>query len=243
MDWLGGWLRSIVTVILLATFVDLILPSSTMQRYVKTVMSLIILLTLLSPVLQLFERKFNVDQLLTAAINRQEQSSMLASGSIQSPMKSLEAIVQDADKLKAAGQKQSQQLLQAQIAALMKEDLQKQTDLHVADVQVIAKLDNNGKPAISDVRVTLHVIEQKDRPNSVGEHSIAVMEPVRPIERVQISHETAIPTIGLSQGSDTAKPTSQQEQELTRLSQGIARDWLVEQSRVDIQLITERSKQ
>lgn len=40
MDWLAGWLKTVIMVIMLATFVDLLLPSNTMQRYVKTVLSL-----------------------------------------------------------------------------------------------------------------------------------------------------------------------------------------------------------
>lgn len=41
MGWLSDWLKSIIMVILLATFVDILLPNQTMQRYVKTVISLL----------------------------------------------------------------------------------------------------------------------------------------------------------------------------------------------------------
>lgn len=91
MDWLGGWLKAIIMVIMLATFVDLLLPSSKMQRYVKTVVSLFVLLTLLSPVMQLFQTNWNVDKLISAAEQKQQ---IAESGTGTSPVKTLEEITQ-----------------------------------------------------------------------------------------------------------------------------------------------------
>ena len=44
MDWLGGWLKSVIMVVLFATFVDLILPGKALERYARLVLSLLILL-------------------------------------------------------------------------------------------------------------------------------------------------------------------------------------------------------
>lgn len=231
MDWLGGWLKTVIMVIMLATFVDLLLPSNTMQRYVKTVMSLFILLTLLTPVLQLFQKDWDVDQLLTQAEKQQNDKTMLASGSGGSSwMKSLDVITKDAQKLQAAGQEQSQQMIQTQLAGLMKEDIQKQTDLTVQDVQVVAQIDNNGKPAITKVRVTLDDIEVKSKSSpAAGSKSIAVMEPVKPIDPIRIKANEKETTA-------SAQAAVPYEQEVERLKQGITRNWLVEPARIDIQV-------
>ncbi|MDT2265204.1 stage III sporulation protein AF [Paenibacillus larvae] len=77
MEWLSGWLKTVITIILLATFVDLLLPSTKLQRYVKTVMSLFILLALLSPVMQLLQRNWNVDQLLSRAEKKRKKLQSL----------------------------------------------------------------------------------------------------------------------------------------------------------------------
>ncbi|MBP1962099.1 stage III sporulation protein AF [Paenibacillus aceris] len=231
MDWLAGWLKTVIMVIMLATFVDLLLPSNTMQRYVKTVMSLFILLTLLTPVLQLFQKNWDVDQLLSQAEKQQNEKTMLASGSGGSPwMKSLDVITKDAQKLQAAGQKQSQQMIQTQLAGMMKEDIQTQTDLTVQDVQVVAQIDNNGKPAITRVRVTLDDIEAKSKSKPVdGSKSIAVMEPIKPVDPIRIK---------ANEKETTASPqaSDQFEQEVERLKQGITRNWLVEPAHIDIQI-------
>lgn len=54
MDWLAEWLREIIFIVLIAVFIDLLLPNRAMERYVKFVVSLLILLTLLSPVMRFF---------------------------------------------------------------------------------------------------------------------------------------------------------------------------------------------
>jgi len=54
MTWLTLWLKKIILLVLLAAFLDLILPNTTLQRYVKMVMGLILLLTIISPVFSLF---------------------------------------------------------------------------------------------------------------------------------------------------------------------------------------------
>ncbi|MED4609729.1 stage III sporulation protein AF, partial [Paenibacillus validus] len=61
MDFLSGWLKSVVLVILIATFVDLLLPNQSMQRYVKTVISMFLLLTLLQPLLSLLRSDAALD--------------------------------------------------------------------------------------------------------------------------------------------------------------------------------------
>lgn len=60
--YLGGWIQQIVLLILMATFLDLLLPNNSMRRYVKMVVGLLIILVILSPVLDLLQ--FDHDRLL-----------------------------------------------------------------------------------------------------------------------------------------------------------------------------------
>ncbi|PQP87808.1 stage III sporulation protein AF, partial [Paenibacillus sp. AR247] len=53
MEWLGNWLKEVIMVVLLATFVDMLLPSRSMERYVKLVLSLLVLVTLLNPLIRI----------------------------------------------------------------------------------------------------------------------------------------------------------------------------------------------
>ncbi|NOU64433.1 stage III sporulation protein AF [Paenibacillus sp. LMG 31461] len=240
MDWLAGWLKTVIMVIMLATFVDLLLPSNTMQRYVKTVLSLFILLTLLTPVLQLFQKDWDMDQLLSQAEKEQSEKTMLAGGfgGNQTQMKSLAAITKDANKIQDAEQKKTQQLVQTQLAGLIKEDLQKQTEWPVQEVQVHVDVDNNGKPSITNVKVTLDDIETKKQ-TTPKNNSIAAMEPVKPVDPIKIG-STAIAqdrqtsAQGDLQSNLKALPS---EQEKDRLKQDISRNWLVDPAKIEIEKI------
>lgn len=53
MDILKDLVQNIVVIVILTTFLDLLLPSSSMQRFVKVVMGLFILVSLLNPILEL----------------------------------------------------------------------------------------------------------------------------------------------------------------------------------------------
>ncbi|MDR6549350.1 stage III sporulation protein AF [Paenibacillus qinlingensis] len=237
MDWLAGWLKTVIMVIMLATFVDLLLPSNTMQRYVKTVLSLFILLTLLTPVLQLFQKEWNMDQLLSQAEKSQNEKTMLAGGfGSQTQMKSLEAITKDASKIQDAEQKKTQQVVQTQLAALIKEDVQKQTEWPIENVQVQVQVDNNGKPSILSVKVTLDDIEAKRQQPVTGSKSIAAMEPVKPVDPIKIGsaasgQDRMASTQGDTQASSAVTPS---EQEKDRLKQGISRNWLVDPAKIEI---------
>lgn len=236
MDWLAGWLKTVIMVIMLATFVDLLLPSNTMQRYVKTVLSLFILLTLLTPVLQLFQKDWDMDKLLSSAEKEQNEKTMLAGGfGNQTQMKSLAAITKDATKIQDAEQKKTQQLVQTQLAGLIKEDLQKQTEWPVQEVQVLVQVDNNGKPSITSVKVTLDDIETKKQLTNKN-NSIAAMEPVKPVDPIKIgSTATAHDRQTNAQGDLQSTPTTRlSEQEKDRLKQGISRNWLVDPAKIDI---------
>ncbi|MBP1989047.1 stage III sporulation protein AF [Paenibacillus eucommiae] len=240
MDWLAGWLRTIIMVILLATFVDLLLPSNTMHRYVKTVMSLFILLTLLSPVLELFQKNWDVEQMMTAAEQKQYNAANQASNGRKGGMKSLEAIIQDAERLKAIGEKQSLELLQKQIETVMMQDLQQQTDLVVDKAQVAAKLDNNGKPIVTDVWVTLHEIDRESAAQKPEEaEDIAAIASIRPIEPIRIRRDSDELVSAGKRGESGGAPGKLSlplEQERQRLVQRISRDWQVHAGQIEVQI-------
>lgn len=56
MEFLTGWLKNIILVVLFANFIDLILPSEKIGRYVRVVISFIIMLVILNPILSIFNQ-------------------------------------------------------------------------------------------------------------------------------------------------------------------------------------------
>ncbi|MCF8563588.1 stage III sporulation protein AF [Alicyclobacillus tolerans] len=66
MTALGVWLKQIIMIVLLAVFSDLLLPTKTMQKYVRSVMGLAIIAAMLQPILPFFKRDW-ADQLAQTA--------------------------------------------------------------------------------------------------------------------------------------------------------------------------------
>ncbi|PAE96026.1 stage III sporulation protein AF [Shouchella clausii] len=56
MEFINGWVTSIVLLILLAVVLELLLPNTALKNYVKLVVSLMLLVMMLQPVLSLFHQ-------------------------------------------------------------------------------------------------------------------------------------------------------------------------------------------
>lgn len=61
METISGIVRNIAIVILLASFMELLLPNSSMRRFVQLVMGLFVLMAILSPVSNLLEQPLSFD--------------------------------------------------------------------------------------------------------------------------------------------------------------------------------------
>ncbi|MFP3440851.1 stage III sporulation protein AF, partial [Pantoea sp. SIMBA_133] len=59
MAVITGWITNIIVLILLATVLELLLPNSSMQRYVKMVIGLMLMAVILSPILTIFTKDFD----------------------------------------------------------------------------------------------------------------------------------------------------------------------------------------
>jgi stage III sporulation protein AF len=53
MSYLTEWITSIILFILLATVVEMLLPNSSMQKYTKLVIGLLLIVVILTPILKL----------------------------------------------------------------------------------------------------------------------------------------------------------------------------------------------
>jgi stage III sporulation protein AF len=241
MDFLGGWLKTVITVILLATFVDLLLPSNKMQRYVKTVISLFILLTLLSPIIELFHRSWNPDSLF--AMVEEQETRMAAAEGGKGQMPSLEAIRQKADQMKAANERQAQQLTETQLAGQIKQSIEEKAALPVWKVEVKTAMDKQKKPYIEQVRVVLGHKEERKTPAPVhsGDSTPAGMAPVKPVEPVRIDIGKPDPNRAFpASGRNGEPPEFGQDKE--RIAELLKQDWQVPSERIDVRYEPDQTK-
>ncbi len=67
MDFIMDWITQIIIFVLLATIIDLLIPTGSMKKYIKLVVGLILLLILLKPVFYIFQ--IDIQQELEAAFS------------------------------------------------------------------------------------------------------------------------------------------------------------------------------
>lgn len=61
MNLIREWVRNLTLLIILASFLDLLVPQNSMKRYIKMVMGLVILLGILNPILTLLRQEVTID--------------------------------------------------------------------------------------------------------------------------------------------------------------------------------------
>ena len=123
--WLSGWLRDIVLIILFAAFVDLLIPNNALQRYVKIAVSLMILLTILSPVIKLLRAEVDVRQ---AA----DEAFVAADGGFPA----LPAVLEAGGRLKLHADSRSARLVEGQIAEMIRDAMLREHGVNVLEVAV-----------------------------------------------------------------------------------------------------------
>lgn len=62
-----SWVKNIIFVVLFASFLELLLPNSSMQRFVRVIMGLFILLAILNPVITMVQQPFSPLEVTTFA--------------------------------------------------------------------------------------------------------------------------------------------------------------------------------
>lgn len=66
---LTDWIKNIIFVVLFASFLELLLPNSSMQRFVRVIMGLFIMLAILNPIIGAVQHLTSKDQIPTFAAN------------------------------------------------------------------------------------------------------------------------------------------------------------------------------
>lgn len=192
MGGLAGWLRQIIAVLLLASIVDLLLPNRTMQRYVRLVAGLFILLTVATPVLGWMKGDFGSQ--LAAGLGTVERSP-------QSAPEQLAMIEAEGEKLRDRQAKQAADLVQTKLAAAIRADVEASEGREVRSVDVRTAKDDSGGWTVTGVKIVLEgTAEAGASANpSPAPGEIAPVRGIEPIADVDIRVEVG----GGSGGGDS----------------------------------------
>ncbi|MCP3773340.1 stage III sporulation protein AF [Paenibacillus sp. MZ04-78.2] len=244
MDFLSGWLKSIVMVILLAAFVDLLLPNQSMQRYVKTVIGLFLLLTLLQPLFSLLGQRSQLDERVKDALFKSGAASpeRMAGGEVES----LPVTLQRAEALKAKQQEQSRKLVETQAADLMKRSIEQKAGVKVRSIQVETAADREGQLVIRSVSLALEPQPPVTSVTDTASRPGRGIEPVKPVEPVagvdiRIGQPQSKPVSRMSnRESDENKLPPEWMQKKTQILLMLEQDWQVGEEQIRLELAVGR---
>lgn len=146
LAWLNEWLKSIIIIILLAAFVDLILPNRSMQRYVKVVISLFVLMTILTPIVQFLVADFDWDKF-------EFPSNPI--DSIVASVAPLEEIEREGELIRTETEQQAMAMVTDQVEQLMAEQLTEILGKPPYAIHVTIEQSETGEAELEQVNIEL----------------------------------------------------------------------------------------
>ncbi|MED3725279.1 stage III sporulation protein AF [Priestia filamentosa] len=178
MGALTEWVTNIILFILLATIIDLLLPSSSMQKYAKMVIGLLLMLIILTPVFSIF--KVNVDKLFTA-INSSSISQENSSKNLLDLKKKEIQASQDAYILEQ---------MAVQLEEGVKEELVKEYGVEVSGVEIHMK-DEKGEKSFENISSISLSVQPKENKHtaSVSEVEVVSINTSEPIKKEKTEND------------------------------------------------------
>ncbi|WP_018751514.1 stage III sporulation protein AF [Paenibacillus sanguinis] len=184
MNWLAEWLREIISIVLIAVFIELLLPNRAMERYVRFVVSLLVLLTLLSPIIKLFSA--DAAQQLKVAF-----SQGMDGLDDQQLGESTEAILKQGEKLKQKREEEALVWAGEEAARQMKDQIERETGRFVDRVTVKLATkpgtedSNPPQPIIASVEVVMaQIVPNEEEGQRAAKRREQVT--IAPVPKIQI---------------------------------------------------------
>ncbi len=158
IELLSGWLKQIVILVMIAAFIDLLLPNNAMERYVKLVMGLLIILAILSPIFQLLREDLDLSRL---AFNEQ--------GTDGEKMTSLSTIRQQSKGIQQTQDRLIQKEAEERLAETVKKEVEKEFTAKVVRVQVKTRSDNEkGTAEVAGINLTVQPETKEEQQGSTS---------------------------------------------------------------------------
>lgn len=208
MAFLASWIKGLVLAVIMATFLDLLLPNNTMRRYVRLVMGLIILVLILSPLLTLSQRDWSIDTLFVEV--REVPTDEL---------ESLPHIEARADDLVDKQEQWVHETVQRRLEQGIKEGVEQQFAVAVEHISV-ALVEEGEQPEVSEVYLMID-------PHRKSGEEVERIEPIRidvSRERSETASEHRVPPQSEALSSSLSH----------EIQAWVAREWSIDRDRIRI---------
>jgi stage III sporulation protein AF len=210
MSFLTEWITNIIVFILLAIVIDLLLPNSSMQKYAKMVISLLLIIVIINPIFKIFSKDMN--EILT--------DFQLEASSEEDEVKNLIELqkneIQDSQRAYILEQ------MAVQMKTMAKEELVKNYDLTIDTILLSESeqvVDINSQKDLKHIQVVLLPNKAEEAKSN---EAVDAVEAVQPI------------------AIDTTKEQQTNEQDVKinaeEITAFLAKIWEVEEEKITLEL-------
>jgi stage III sporulation protein AF len=165
---LTQWIANIILFILLATIIDMLLPNSSLQKYAKMVIGLLLMLIMITPVFQLLH--VNVDKLL-ASMNLSQLSEEKNMGNLMESKKK---------EIQASQHAYILEQMAVQMETEVKEELMEQYGVAIEDIAIDMESSNENS-TYEDI-TSIQVAVQPKGEEAVSAIKVVSIDTSKPIQ-------------------------------------------------------------
>ncbi|PFZ34570.1 stage III sporulation protein AF [Bacillus wiedmannii] len=164
MQFVTEWIRNIIVFLLLATMLHLILPNSNLQKYVKFVVSLLLVVLILTPLFKLLQTDVN------EVIANFNEEKYVAEGSVKNSIDSKKKEIQ------ALTRAYSLEEMATKMKKEVGKEFEKKYGMTVSEIQIVAAESTAEVKSAKDIQTVVVTLKEKERSKNDA------IETVKPVE-------------------------------------------------------------
>lgn len=210
MSFLTEWITNIIVFILLAIVIDLLLPNSSMQKYAKMVISLLLIIVIINPIFKIFSKDMN--EILG--------EFQLQASSEENEAKNL--IELQKNEIQASQRAYILEQMAVQMKSMAKEELVKNYDVTIDTILLSESEQVADIHSQKDLKHIQVVLQPNNTEKADGEEAVDAVETIQPISIDTTEKQQAI-----------EKEVKINTQEITAL---LANIWEVEEEKITLEL-------
>ncbi|MFI8706118.1 stage III sporulation protein AF [Bacillus sp. NPDC077411] len=151
MQFVVEWIRNIIVFLLLATMLHMLLPNSNLQKYVKFVVSLLLVVLILTPLFKLFQTD------IQDVIANASQDKYMANGSIENKINEKKKEIQASQRAYILEQ------MAVQMKKQVGKELEKQYGMAVMSLQIKVPEDKKEVKSQQDIQSVVVTLQANER--------------------------------------------------------------------------------
>lgn len=210
MAYISQWITQIVLIILLAVILELLLPNENFQKYVKMVVGLVLIITLLNPVMDLLN--VNVDQIIKGLTQSNSDPE------IKNSIKVKEKEITEAQKAYV------HIYTVDHMKSYVKEALVDQFGLAIKELDFKKGKNDQNKDFIEHVSVLVGEADEQKKKAEQADQQVTV--PVKEV-KIQITDKKA---------EDQTEKNDQEKKGNTKVREFLAKKWEIDESKVSVEM-------